>query len=529
MEDIFVGRVQCTENFKAAWNRGHYKIFGIYGPKSVGKTRYVKNFLRILRTSEKSDKMKTITLDFQCIRTYEAYIATVAGYLNIPKYDVCSHKNCQCIQKVIKVLKDCDDVYIFHHDHQEEAKAKPDSDGNLPDSTKQSLWDQIYVEVIKPLLTECSNFYLIISSMDEFRFAELRRVFWMQKLPALTEEECLELLNDVCPSSDEVTNARRHVVRLCEGIPPAIINAGLLMKDNVISVDEVIHLMVKQIVEVLSDEFLPHPERINTQLQHRWKHLSQEQSDNLVKTLFIIKYTSKSTIKANAKLLKYKFNHLLPLLRRNLLTYNKDDETISTCPLIKHILEAVNYIKADNIGKKLHEQIKAILEPQMQNGSECCTFDSNEKPSSTNSATMRNDLCACHQNSFDARDTQKCFSKVPVEHENKFSDGIPAQEVGPVDSKSNLRSRHDSFIGHNLNRKSLVDEKHYKDKDIVKTSLSFHLEQMSLGADEFRQLNCKQNIHGNYTCTNENLENHLSTDDNTSDDNTYRKRRLDSS
>ncbi|XP_061169262.1 uncharacterized protein LOC133178565 isoform X2 [Saccostrea echinata] len=552
MEDIFVGRVECTEELKAAWNRGQYKIFGIYGPKSVGKSRYVRNFLRILRTSDKSDKVKTTTFDFHRIRTYEAYIATVAGHLNIMEHEVCSHTNCNCIQNVIKFLKGSEDVYIFHHDHQEEAKSKPDSDGTLPDSPKQTLWDQIYAEVIKPLLTECSNFYLIISSTDEFRFAHLRRVFWMQRVPALTEKESMELLNDVCPSPTDDTNSRKHVVRLCEGIPPALINAGLLMKDNVISVDEVIQLMVKQIIEVLSDEFLPHPERINTQLQNRWKHLSEEQSDNLVKTLVIIKYTSQSTIAANAKLLKYKnlaeykFHHLLPLLRRNLLSYNKEKETVSPCPLIQHILEAVNYIKADEIREELQEQIKAILEPRPQNGASSCLSDCETSSLCSNSVDLPNNPCACPQNYFAVGDRAKQCAfqnniyqepsienlrsrgqlngsfKTPVENDNfekppiKSFGGIQLQEMGLDDSDSNSESRKNSLVT-NLNRRSLEKDKIYECKDILNTRFSLNPEHKCLDIMQSQLNHSKKNNHETcLTFPQENEENYQSADDNTS-------------
>ncbi|XP_061169134.1 uncharacterized protein LOC133178453 [Saccostrea echinata] len=554
MNDIFVGRVECTENLKVAWNHGQNRIFGIYGPKSVGKTRYVENFLRILRTSDKNDQVKVLALDFHCIKSFKVYVETVAGCLSIEDCEACSHTNCRCIRKIIKSLKDSEDVYIFHHDHQEEAKSKPDSDGNLTDSTNQTLWDQIYAEGVKPLLTECSNFYLIISSTDEFRFAELRRVFWMQKIPALTESESMELLNDVWPSCTEDAKLCRQLILLCDGIPPAIINAGLLMEDNVISVDVVIKLMVKQIIEVLSDEFLPHPERINTQLQNRWKHLSEEQSDNLVKTLVIIKYTSQSTIAANAKLFKcnnvaeYKFNHLLPLLRRNLLSYNKDSETVSPYPLIQHILEAVNYIKADEIREGLQEQIKAILEPQSQNGASSCKSLS----LSPNFVDLPNDPCTCPQNSFPVanranpcafqgniyqepsheketlrtRGQRVSSFKAPVENENfekptnKSYGGNQVQEIRLDDSADrtcNPECRQNSLITKNLNRRSLEKDKSYECKDIFNTGFSLSPEHMPLEIKQSQLNNIEKNNHETCpTFPQENEEIYQSIDENTS-------------
>lgn len=219
MGDTFVGRCKLMNDLKENWKQ--YRILGISGSMSVGKTRYVREFLRDLKKSDENDKYKIVAIDFRSVKTFEEYLKTIASYLS----------ECISIQDakpIVQYVKNSEYVNIFHHDHQELAKLKSSSGEELTETSQaqDSLWDKIYESVVKKLLDDTNNFFLIISSTDEFRFAEFRNLTWSQKLPELTEDESLELLDGVWSSAEKDRESCRHIVRLCNGVPSAIINTG---------------------------------------------------------------------------------------------------------------------------------------------------------------------------------------------------------------------------------------------------------------------------------------------------------------
>lgn len=219
MGDKFVGRCDLMNELKDEWKRNSNsnkkRIFVISGSMGVGKTRYVKEFLRDLKRSDENDKCKIVAIDFKSVNTFEEYLKTIASCLSIPIQDA---------EAIVQNVKNSEYVYIFHHDHQQYPKSKSCSSGE--ELTQDSLWDKIYESVVKKFLEDTDNFCLIISSTDEFRFAGLRTLRWSQKLPKLTEDESLELLDGVWPSAEKDRESCRHIVRLCNGVPSAIINTG---------------------------------------------------------------------------------------------------------------------------------------------------------------------------------------------------------------------------------------------------------------------------------------------------------------
>ena len=221
MEDIFVGRTASFEDLKDRWKQLQppIRIFGIYGPKSIGKTRYVKEFLTSLQTDSGSTQL-VVTLDFRFIKSFKQYMETLAHSLEL---------SCQTIREVTQALRNRKDGVILHHDHQELARVVSREGERLSDaSIQESLWDVIYQNLLQNLLQNHhnNNVRLIISSTDVFKFAQFRTLVWDQTLGRLTEEESLELLGQVWAPAGRGEESRRHIVRLCDGVPSAIINVG---------------------------------------------------------------------------------------------------------------------------------------------------------------------------------------------------------------------------------------------------------------------------------------------------------------
>lgn len=455
MGDKFVGRCELMNELKDEWKRK--RIFGISGPMSVGKTRYVKEFLRDLKTSDGNDtrRYKIVAVDFKSVKTLEDYLKTIASCLNIWTQDA---------NAIVQSLKSSGHVYIFHHDHQEYARLKSSTGEELTQTSQDSLWDTIYDSVVKKLLEDNDNFYLIISSTDEFRFAEFRRLFWSQNLLELTEDESLELLHEVWTSRSEEKDRESsgHIVRLCNGVPSAIINTGLLLNEEAFSVQEVIVLLLQHIIDFLSDEVLPNSEKIRKQLLRRWNHLRKDQMDNLMKSLIIINNTRSISVDALAKLhqenpsvAEFKLFNLLPLRRRNLLSVNKKDNSVKPCPLIQHMLKAVYYIDKDALQEEISVQISALLEQQAKNAS--LTADVRRTPGKDGRECAP--AKSCRLSSWDGDNTAMANQQWPMEgielessHSeqslNLSNDENQFQVL--VNTSGFQKSRQNSFIGQNL-------------------------------------------------------------------------------
>nr|XP_011415649.2 uncharacterized protein LOC105319709 [Crassostrea gigas]XP_011415650.2 uncharacterized protein LOC105319709 [Crassostrea gigas]XP_034331566.1 uncharacterized protein LOC105319709 [Crassostrea gigas] len=489
MGDKFVGRCKLMNDLKENWKQN--RILGISGSMSVGKTRYVKEFLRDLKKSDENDKYKIVSIDFRSVETFEEYFKTVAS---------CQGISIQDAKAIVQCVKNSEYVYIFHHDHQELAKLKSSSGEELTETSQaqDSLWDKIYESVVKNLLDDTNNFFLIISSTDEFRFVGFRSLTWSQKLPELTEDESLELLDGVWSSAEKDRESCRHIVRLCNGVPSAIINTGLLLDEGAFDVQEAICLLLKHIIQFLSDESLPNSETLRGQLLWRWNNLNSAQMDHLVKSLVIIKNTCPITVKALAGLhqeydgvAEFKLLNLLPLLRRNLLSVNKDDNSVKPCPLIQHMLAAVDYIDTDALRKEIKAQISALLKPWRiaEDGDNCCKSLPKElttvnEPSEDNARSVdvqRPPGITTHrrQSSWndDNNELTKNLRKTPMES-NQLEATHPEQSLNLSTDENNFQdlknpsgfqeSRQNSFtsIENNLDRDFSEKGYVYEDKDM---------------------------------------------------------------
>ncbi|XP_052707455.1 uncharacterized protein LOC128182755 [Crassostrea angulata] len=483
MGDKFVGRCKLMNDLKENWKQN--RILGISGSMSVGKTRYVKEFLRDLKKSDENDKYKIVAIDFRSVETFEEYFKTIAS---------CQGISIQDAKAIVQCVKSSEYVYIFHHDHQELAKLKSSSGGELTKTSQDSLWDKIYESIVKKLLEDTNNFFLIISSTDEFRFVGFRNLTWSQKLPELTEDESLELLDGVWSSAEKDKESCRHIVRLCNGVPSAIINTGLLLDEGAFDVQEAICLLLKHIIQFLSDESLPNSETLRRQLLCRWNNLNSAQMDHLVKSLVIIKNTCRITVKALAGLhqeydsvAEFKLLNLLPLLRRNLLSVNKDDNSVIACPLIQHMLAAVDYIDTDALRKEIKAQILALLEPNAEDGDNCCkslpkesTYVNELSEDNAQSADVQRPpgiTIHCRQSLWneDNNELTKNLRETPMES-NQLEATHPEQSLNLSTDENKFQdlknpsgfqeSRQNSFIRDNLDREFSKKGCVYEDKDM---------------------------------------------------------------
>jgi hypothetical protein len=144
---------------------------------------------------------------------------------------------------------------------------------------------------------------------------------------------------------------------------------------------------------------------------------------------------------------------------------------------------------SENVREELQARIKAILEPQQHNETGCCVSEHGDssQPESDgvdpskehshpttihlNEAKSSQDL----EENEDPRSTLNNSRKVPVENESYDSSNL----IGQTDTQKNKICRQHSLT-QNLNRKSLENEKHYVEKEILYSRQSSDDENVSL-------------------------------------------------
>jgi hypothetical protein len=201
----FTGRVDKLKEAQDAWNKGK-QIFGIYGFKSVGKTRFAKEL--ILRQGVAEGNL--YPLDFGGITSLSDLIIHVVNAIGTqePLHERSwIHGICRCLTKriadkdVVLFIDNAEDV-----DEIEELK---------------SAFMLLCEEVIK--VSRLVN--VVFTSSLKFRFAGVRKVYKAIELHQLSQEESRKLLRDVANGLD-LAGQENKIIELCAGLPLALMIAG---------------------------------------------------------------------------------------------------------------------------------------------------------------------------------------------------------------------------------------------------------------------------------------------------------------
>lgn len=239
MEHRFIGRNRELEQLRQLWDDGQHKIVGIYGLKSVGKTRLLKEFISELKKT--NTDLKVLEFDFQKIKTFKRFFKLFLKGFEIDWNPNKEEKDeneitddiFDNVDKVLDIIKqhhsESTKACIFVLNNLENAMPKANRDGTDPGTLDKALWDNIWEDIFQKLIP---NSYLFIDSTRHAKFARYANVAKLIDLDRLEDEAALELLREITGDSvqfdgDDVPSA---IANLCFGLPMAVINAGNAVK-----------------------------------------------------------------------------------------------------------------------------------------------------------------------------------------------------------------------------------------------------------------------------------------------------------
>ena len=219
-----VGRENDFACLQDAWECNNYRVFVLHGPKLVGKSSFVREFLSWLKQSAKYKILTFNYTNIQGLRDFEDELFDNSVFAF--NHESCESKEgsrCrECYRKLSRAVNSMDTVVLWF-DHLEEATQYSEKSGT-PKAARESLYDLIVRLYIYDLLMECTNVRIVISSTHKFEFARVK--FWSHRLRQLDDDAAGALLRGESGSSDVDPNL--GITKLCAGLPLALKLAGKL-------------------------------------------------------------------------------------------------------------------------------------------------------------------------------------------------------------------------------------------------------------------------------------------------------------
>ena len=249
----FVGREEELRRLEAAWRR--HAIFGIFGVRAVGKSRFVKVFLERNGQSLKlNNDVNMIKVDFKMFdTTVETMIHLIYTSLGImPDSDAINngkwkeHLASEVLKK-LTVLK----VLTLWFDNAEDAL-----------DLDTQVHDQLLALCVM-LVQNCRGIKIIMTSTTKFLFTQIRKAYFQLEINPLTKSEVIQLLEQVSPDV-EFGEFAGPIAEQCEGLPLLVtMTASELSEDDgLVNPEEMFELLLENKLRVLSREHYPEQDRI---------------------------------------------------------------------------------------------------------------------------------------------------------------------------------------------------------------------------------------------------------------------------
>ncbi|XP_064623182.1 uncharacterized protein LOC135485263 [Lineus longissimus] len=203
----FVGRTKQLQTADRAWENGK-QLFGIYGFKSVGKTRFAKEI--ILRHWDSG--INLCQLDAKGIKSLNEFIIHVTTGVSLVEPTTTAswiHVVCQCL----KNRTGDKGVLVVFIENAEDVDTLPEV-------------KSAFLKLCQELVKASTRIKVIFTSSTRFRFGEVNKVSQSIDVPELQPEESKTLLREVVDTEVDLGEYEDKIVELCCGLPLAIQIAG---------------------------------------------------------------------------------------------------------------------------------------------------------------------------------------------------------------------------------------------------------------------------------------------------------------
>ena len=215
-----IGRQNVLEQYEKVWQNG-CRIFGFYGMTKVGKTRLCAEFIKRLKNVDDLN-IKDYIFDLKAICSYHDFAELLCLKFNIDSGSPLVRK-----EKIINYMKkNTGTLFVFVLENLEEAMPKAKKDGSNPDKFDETLWDQLYKDILESFLGSCKNVYFCLTSCTWAKFAALSKISHLQAIPPLCKTDSVTMLKEVLKDRLEDEECIETIAELCDGLPGSIVNVG---------------------------------------------------------------------------------------------------------------------------------------------------------------------------------------------------------------------------------------------------------------------------------------------------------------
>lgn len=213
----FIGRKQFLKTLADNWI--FYRIFGVYGTRSVGKSRTIKEFLRDLQRQKGSPNLKIIDVDLKMIKTVGQLKLVLLSSCGLFPDDLSTDSHGDFLGHISTYFqnnqsKQC--ILLFDN-------AEDFVEGNFC---------SVFLSTCEYLIKSCPNLNIVITSTSQVNFSQIRRAYFSIEMPGMSPEDGLMLLyrisSTINPTGDSVKDSetKEHllkIVELCAGLPLALL------------------------------------------------------------------------------------------------------------------------------------------------------------------------------------------------------------------------------------------------------------------------------------------------------------------
>ncbi|KAK3596952.1 hypothetical protein CHS0354_002520 [Potamilus streckersoni] len=312
----FRGRTEFLNDLQKAWMHNKCVVFGVYGMKSVGKSRTARKHITdierlVLQNNKQFREVKIVDVNLRLYKTDREIYVQMCESLGIVA-DIYNER--KQIQSHIKMNKDKYFIVLFD---------------NFDALKKSTLKDELKSFVVK-LAVIRYNIQLYITSTENILFTQIKALFYHKTLEPFNDNDAKELLKAAANDID-FGEYLDQIVQLCAGLPLAILMVAseLQTDDGMTKPEEIVEILTDSRLEALSKDNYPVKDRIENVYKKFIMKLTPVFQQRLAKLQYIEGHFN---AKQAAEMLGHKsvpaakHHALIPLKRNNYLSYDSKTE-----------------------------------------------------------------------------------------------------------------------------------------------------------------------------------------------------------
>ena len=253
-ESDFIGRSHDLEQLEKAWK--NHKLFGVFGIRSVGKSRLVKEFLQRQKEACNS-KIRECYIDLKLQTDIHSVYSYICAKLEVEP-DVKAVENGMWIKQI------CMEINRLTSSHNTAMVMVFDNVENFVECEIGDKLKSLFIDLVRYV----RRIKVFITSTTKVLFSQYNKTFFNYELLPLTESESCSLLQSIVKDVVDLGQYRDPIVKLSEGLPLLILMIGgeLVEDHGMIKPADMVELLSTSRLRTLSREYYGEEDRVGMYL-----------------------------------------------------------------------------------------------------------------------------------------------------------------------------------------------------------------------------------------------------------------------